>query len=989
MPTNLPGLLTHRPGHQTRMPDLNRFLTANPSADPLVGNYVLVPAADMVVAGGLTSDAAGPVLGFTTTVSDGSIDIMDNTANQLAATPAMTLARAVPLAVDAAQRDQLLLLYVSDDNHLWLYRGDQTIQQNGDTALTIIPPPPAAADAVDLGLYDHGMVRAVTGPFFSLPAGDNSALLAVAWYANATDLMLSVVPFNADGSPSLPSPAWSVKLATQTAGSMFDLAAGDFDSDGDWEVAVAYEQADGAQVAVMLAVADITAGAPPTFSVSAPILVGHLAPVSITLDDQILDDGVVENISLAAGAFLATSTDEAVAVAWYNESYQPACVVASFAGGVPVIQGSPWVDSAWASVRGVSLAAGDLNLDGVDELALAQIGWNGGLPYVGLHVLTVGADYSVSAAASGLRQSPYNHVAIQVGLLATPGTAQQPAIFVLGGSCDYAAAILDVMAVPCTPGTFALATEWTVDNLSMDWAFNGPPGDLSLLLPDLGGNSVRVGPPQQFTFDQIGQILAIFNAPPAQAGVNFSQSGAVLTDTTTDVQDSHFTLNVHHTHTLSDEFSDNTGLSMLGLQINQSITNTYGENFSKTDDSGKVTTFSLMKTASVDDLLRVTYMPYTAWEYPVYAPPSSGASGTTVVGYLLLLWPDLTQFATIELAGSGPLIGYAPDHQLGNVLSYPASAPAAWNTANQVNQNLISLEIDTSVTTLTYDSTQTQSQTNTVQKDIGISINNSFSLSFNLQYLADLAEVALAATAAIGDAADDDGGGGDGGGGDDGGMEIGISFNSASHYTKSTTSTHQVGFTGSSAIVITYQPLTDAGQTYTVTPYIYFTADPAQIMVVDYSVTVPESIYWKGVFAQPNPTFNFEQTQAEDPLSQEYTRSLAFTPFVTEQGANAVRIAATVANYSFTAANGVLVEFFTQRPQPTDTGFQQATIEALTPGDRYTVSTDDNNQPIVWEGTPPASGQAIWARISVPGDSSIAPVVGFNLYPPSAWQGGG
>lgn len=1001
MAANPSGLLTHRAGRQSRMPGLSRFVAANPGTDPLVGNYVLVPTADTImVGGGMTTSAAGPLLGFTTTVSDGTVAIaaLDNSANQLAAIPAMTLARAVPLSVDNEQRDRLLLLYVSSDNHLWLYGGGQATLPGGTPALTLIPP---AADAVDLGPYDHGLVHAVTGPFCSLPAGSNSMLLAVAWYSNATDLMLTVVTFNADGWYPTVSPGWSVKLATQTAGDLFDLAAGDFDGDGDWEVAVAYPQADGARVAAMLAVVDSTGETSPACSVSAPIAVGYFPPPPHPA-------GVYPTLSLAAGAFLASSTDEAIAVAWLDESYQLSCALVNCAAGVPVVHGHPWAEADFDSWSGggtqslscarMSLAAGDLDLDGVDELVLGALGFQGEDPVLVLCVLTAGEGNPVSLAASKTIKQLYSDIYVQVGLLGAPGAPRVPGVFVLGASIflgtpftEANSAYMDLWAVPCTPGTFALTADWakiTQQPLpSWDFADNPDsisplmplpgPADFSLLLADLAGGSVRVGPPEQFTFDQIGQVLAIFNAPPAQANVNFSESGAMLTDTTTDVKDSHFTLNVHRSHTLSDEFSDNVGLSVLSAQINQSITNTYGENFSKTDDSGDTTTFSLMKTASVDDLIRVTYMPYTVWEYPVYAASPGGASGLTVVGYLLVMWPDLTQLATIELSGSGPLIGYAPDHQLGSVLSYPSSAPAAWNSANQVNQNLISLEVDTSVTSLTYDSTKSQTKTKTVQKDLGISINKSFSLSTSFQFLGDLVAVAA-------DAADDDGGGGDGGG-----IDLGISFNSASHYTKSTASTHQVGFTHNSAIVITYPALTDSGATYTVTPYIYFTDDPAQVLVVDYSVAVPQSVFWQGVYGQPNPTFNFEQTQAPDPLSMCYTRSLAFTPFVTSQGAQAVQIAATVANYSFAPASGVLVEFFTERPLPADTGFQQATIAVLAPGERVTVSTDDQDRPIVWQGTPPASGQYIWARISMPKDASIAPVVGCNIYPPSAWQGGG
>ena len=197
----------------------------------------------------------------------------------------------------------------------------------------------------------------------------------------------------------------------------------------------------------------------------------------------------------------------------------------------------------------------------------------------------------------------------------------------------------------------------------------------NLAMGDLTGESVRVGPPSYRRQHDVGQVIAVVNAPPKHKDVvdnveynlnaddadTYSQFERV-TGTSTEVS-----VTTKKDWSVDSEFKSTIG-DPDATHVTTSIKNSYGENFENTGSSTQSLTYQQSMKAITDDVLYYTRLDYDVWEYPVYDSLTYAPQGSMSV-----IWPVGGMQDAVEPANSCDG-WYKPNHQLMNVWSYPSTA---------------------------------------------------------------------------------------------------------------------------------------------------------------------------------------------------------------------------------------------------------------------------------------------------------------------------
>lgn len=200
------------------------------------------------------------------------------------------------------------------------------------------------------------------------------------------------------------------------------------------------------------------------------------------------------------------------------------------------------------------------------------------------------------------------------------------------------------------------------------------PRAFNLALGDFTGESLRVGPPSYRRQHDVGQVIAVVNAPPKHKDVvdnveynlnaddadTYSQFEQV-TGTSTEVS-----VTTHKDWGVSAEFKATIG-DPDATHVSTSLKNSYGENFENTGSSTQSLTYRQSIKAITDDVLYYTRLDYDVWEYPVYDSATFASQGSMSV-----VWPVGSMQSVVEPANSCDG-WYRPNHQLMNVWSYPST----------------------------------------------------------------------------------------------------------------------------------------------------------------------------------------------------------------------------------------------------------------------------------------------------------------------------
>lgn len=919
-----------RPGHQTRMPDVAAVFDAAPTADPLIGNYVLLRQEDVVLA---YQGAGEQFLLEAVGVGDGKMAQLTPTGRLDVGSPQRFQHCAVVACdLDGDHLDEIACA-VNEGGTLRLVVARNQDPAKGARSLSMAGAP------VAIGSFGGGRIGLAGGDFVVAggTAGVIAATLALAWSDKSGVVQIEI--WGTDGRLS-PQRIAAASGPQAIAGNL-SLAAADVDGDGRSEVVLAWQgSADHAGHDLFVSVYRLDA-------TGKKLSGGPVRAIGAL--------GGYASFELVGGQFSSTSTAEQVALAWADAKQQPnAQILTVDAGWQPKPAGDAYLDPAHPvtdSMR-VRLAAGDLDLDGVDELVLGSVGTQDDHPAVlFLHVLkpdnqlnlvlpgphAIGAIggapntafAAVDCALAIGELGPGRLLGVVVGALGTKGLGA------LAGKAELALGVVEVdpsLALPPVPTIGSLTAALIVPDAAED-----PRLDLTLglTLGDFSGNSVRVGPPQHFTCEQVNGVLAIVNAPPAEANVNFDGTAAL---TFTNQKERQTSLNVSVTKDWgwSDDTGVNLGLGALG-HLNASLTRTYGKGFSKTKDHMTTLTTSLKTTLWEDDVVILSVTDYEVWEYPLFDDASGDAKG-----HLLIVFPDPGGIRTLPLAGTSEYMDYFPDHQLGTALSYPELPPADVARAIATNYTLDVGAVQETVSYSWSNSTTTSQQTTS---RIGLVTHESASFSPSFNFL--------------------------------GGVSIGLNASFTGNYDKSAMSTHSITYTDQTSIQIMYQALQDRTAEYLVSPYVYWSSEGG-FLVVDYTVAAKDTGYWQTTWGKPSANLN--HLYANDPNITGDDTSRTRSIFFEKQKDGSIRITVRVANYSLAETLGIAVTLYDgppDAPTPKPIG-KPYVIPKLSSRSRTLVRQ-------TWRPADPDTQRRIYAVLApTSGGSAIAPVQGWTPWPPTA-----
>lgn len=446
----------------------------------------------------------------------------------------------------------------------------------------------------------------------------------------------------------------------------FHMVSGDFDHDGNDELAVAYL-------------------APGTTN-QQYITYFHIAVFDLSGGQMVFKGNrlVVNNsdavhCSLAAGNLSGTNKDDlAFAISSGSGSTRVGLVSVDMTqgyNGVVTAVGTPLNIFGFQGQSYIpSLAAGDLNGDGTDEVVLAD-----GREVKVIRVTNPGMTYSnawigQTAAASGTITYPNSGLA--VADVDRDGKAE---IFIMGSesTTNTERFILDMIRVPASlyPWTnVAAKTIYTWDNTYFQFPSNGqyPARRYAFVPGDFDGKTFTVGTGTMYFKPNIVQPLVILNTPPVhfdildstQYDVNKCYQGSAC-----DFKSIYNTSNntqINVTTTINQDWSVSARLSAGGnfgiVDVGGYMGAKYGEKYSNVSGSSTTVNISTQVVATDDDYIYAMVNNFYVWEYPIYRKGQ-------FMGHILSVTPvnvDNQWFPS----KSWSALSYIPNHEVGCILSY-------------------------------------------------------------------------------------------------------------------------------------------------------------------------------------------------------------------------------------------------------------------------------------------------------------------------------
>jgi hypothetical protein len=406
-------------------------------------------------------------------------------------------------------------------------------------------------------------------------------------------------------------------------------------------------------------------------------------------------------------------------------------------------------------------------------------------------------------------------------------------------------------------------------------------GDIVVLASgDFGGNGIRVGAPTYRRQYDVGQVIAVVNAPPKHKDVidgvlynlNADQSGTYaqfeqVVGSSTEVS----------VTTQKDWGVDSTFKLTIGdpeaTHTTTSLENSYGQNFSATSGSVQSLTYTQSVGAITDDVLYYTRLDYDVWEYPVYDRLTN-----TPQGYMSVVWPIGGMQSVVESANTCDG-WYKPNHQLMNAWSYPVNATQLADRDG--SSDLVSLsnyEIGTSLVDYSVQFSSVSTQQRSHEFELG------FAASLEKQI-----------------------------GGESIGLNLGVVsfstrmpslyFSSRGHYNTSELSTWKTETSSSTKLSGYFAPIANgSAYRYYVRPYLYWTE--SDYLVLDYVTDPSSAAFWSTAGAnynRPDPAFIYPWSGGQcNHLwadSRYFTSDISIDPPMAAVG-DPVKITATLRNFS-------------------------------------------------------------------------------------------
>lgn len=554
-------------------------------------------------------------------------------------------------------RDSTIIIWVPQINHISLSWEEATILKSENKLYSASP-------------WSSGYFRLATGDF----DGDGVDEFVLVYHG--TDEKIHIETFDTD-STLIPQRVGSYideDLPIEPSGLIaLDIAVADFNLDGRDELVLTSRDADGGTGgvwAIYVKVLELNNGSSYQLTQKAR---------KIVMDEPVFDNSVVKPINLAitTGDYDLDTIDEiGLVFSFYKSNEENSDDTYLFmmkvnpdlsSIDIPLADGVSSRKNNGGQIESLSIASGDVNGDGSDELVYM----------IGPSFYVYGADsllhpqYKIEDGGYGGQLDYYSNRFIGVADVDQNGRAE--IIIVKNTDKDqiqqFKISVLEVDQYFSKIETKAerLEEEPTQGSSKNDHARN-----FAIATGDFDGDRIYLGRPKRHFESEISQPLVILNSPP----VHFD----VINDTVYDVNvcynGNECKHSISYAKTTSGTVRISSSLSMdwgedttitgsagaWGNTIERSMTNSYGDGFSINRGKSEEFSISFSAEAVTEDLVFGTVVDYVIWEYPVFADD-------TLRGYVAVVEPKnptKTWFSTESWPGQS----YIPNHEVGNILSY-------------------------------------------------------------------------------------------------------------------------------------------------------------------------------------------------------------------------------------------------------------------------------------------------------------------------------
>ena len=405
-----------------------------------------------------------------------------------------------------------------------------------------------------------------------------------------------------------------------------------------------------------------------------------------------------------------------------------------------------------------------------------------------------------------------------------------------------------------------------------------------ILLANLKGNAIRLGKPHRLAVTNLVEPVVILNAPP----IHFD----IIGDSVYDICNSYpiggssnfFSQYVKSTSnevelqtTTSSDWGVSASLSVggsfLGIGASASLTAKYGAGFKKMGLTDSTMTVTISQSTTWDDRIFATVTDYDIWEYPVYA---DGVKKGNILAAIAHPKQPMWFPSNDRENGNNIILGHEP----GNLLSYPDFGDPANNPdLAQLIAKGPWLSID-----------QTSSTTNAW----GLT-----SQTLNQQGAEMTQDYGFSASASA--------------------EGWGVKVETEANYNHGQINTHSTTLKSTIDMTSQFGAVNNSSASYSVLPYAYWSNEGP--LVLDYMVDLPTNTiggsFWEANYSQkPDLSFNCYYrylTQKGFTLPAEmadWTKEIKISPEIIRQG-DTVTVSTEIHNFSLKAtSNPVKVRFY-------------------------------------------------------------------------------
>ncbi len=737
----------------------------------------------------------------------------------------------------------------------------------------VINPGPLA---VPSGATFIGRIRLATGDF----DGDGKAEFVMA-YRNRTDLKIHLDIYDVDSATFnmmlIASIADETLPQTAAVHECFDITTRDLDADGISEIVLASAQyTTNNKYSIYDKIYQVTMSPLPTI----------IAKAKTVIDSTNIINADFLNISVAAADFNGDISPEIITVYGHQgiigqtDTWMRITRPADDSLTTPLTPDwlelmylVPTYDSAAYSVNSLetfSIAVGDINLDGHDDLVaglsdqckvyMIDSAYN--FIQIGSPLGGVGQNYDVLnydcyTTLGDINQDGRLDI-LNVRNTVTFGPPDNQSFSIVAHTLDSATNSFVLLA------NHSIAWNYTLNNLNEVRQF-------AIIAGDFDGDKAGFRKGRSYLATHVIQPLVTLNAPPIHFDIVPDSStipfdvcqcfpnpvsNCLFYSTYTQASSSSLTLETQFNSdwSVSAEFST-PSIPIGPVEIGLKLESTYGKKFSRTNTTGLTIKTTQGSSAYFDDQYYATITTYVVWEYPVYVDD-------TLMCYVTSFYPKSTNDLWVSASSIPAGDGFYPTHEPGNILSYRSSG-----TPKEVSDSIFG------------NSGWVISQT-LGPKNIGVSFSQ-----ISSSVTGATKSLSLKASAEIG------------------AFDAGL--NLSGEYKYETISTQTVSAQNDIDINSFVNSRSGAGGDYTIIPYFGWGLEGA--ITIDYQVD-PAGPWWNQFYTSPDPALLLplhlfpEMGYSLPPPQDEYrirTKSLVLNVRDPQQG-DTINMLAKIYNYSLT-----------------------------------------------------------------------------------------